>query len=130
MNPESRIKLIRSIEEIKVFEENFGRNDSPKTRVFNRWFGLFFYLIIIIFIYNYDLKQKIFLLFITAIPAIAYSIWLYSKTKSDERFKLIANAILELGSIAQESPASELAPQKIRSIVVRAKKQTLKRKKK
>jgi hypothetical protein len=131
MNPESRIKLIRSLEEIKIFEENFSGKDSPKTRLFNRFFSIIFYFALVVFAYGYDdFKQKILMVITMAIPTIAYSIWLVSKNKSDERFKLIANAILELGSIAQESHTLEIIPKKIESKVSKGKKQITKRKKK
>ncbi len=131
MNPESRIKLIRSLEEIKIFEENFSGKVSPKTRLFNRFFLIIFYFAIVVFAYGYDdFKQKILMVITMAIPIIAYSIWLVSKNKSDERFKLIANAILELGSIAQENPIQEPVSQKIEIKVSKPIKQTTKRKKK
>jgi len=126
MNPESRIKLLRSLEEIRIFEQN---NPNPKTRLVYHWIGLIFtWIVLASVIMSYDIKEKALFLIIAAIPNVLYSVWLLSKTKSDERYKLIANAILELGSISQES--HEIEPLKIESKVVRVKKQITKRKKK
>ena len=128
MNPESRIKLLRSLEEIRIFEQD---NPNPKTRLVYHWIGLIFtWIALASVILSYNIKEKALFLVIAAIPNILYSIWLLSKTKSDERYKLIANAILELGSIAQENPVTETAPPKLKSKVTRTKKQIIKRKKK
>ncbi len=125
MNPESRIKLLRSLEEIRIFEQN---NPNPKTRLVYHWIGLIFtWIVLASVIMSYDIKEKALFLIIAAIPNVLYSVWLLSKTKSDERYKLIANAILELGSISQES--QEIEPLKIEAKVIRTKKQITKRKK-
>lgn len=129
MKPESRIKLIRSLEEIRIFEQEFN-NHSPILKFFNRWFAIFFYLILSVFFFNNDLKQKIPFLAIMAIPTVAYSFWLSAKNKSDERFKLIATAILELGSVAQEVPILEPTIQKKEIKIIKPKKLPIKRKKK
>ncbi len=126
MNPESRIKLIRSLEEIKQFEIN---NPNPKTRLIYRWIGLIAtWVILASVIMSYDIKDKVLFIILAAIPNVLYSIWMLSKTKSDERYKLIANAILELGSISQENQSIE--PLKIESTVFKVKRQPTKRKKK
>jgi len=106
MNPKSRIKLIRSLEEIKLFEQNTYRS---KTKTYYTWGIIAMYFVIAIFAYRAELKQNLLMFVFMVIPTIAYSIWLSFRNTLDERHKLLANAVLELGSIAQEEVSEESA---------------------
>ncbi|HAP35621.1 MAG TPA: hypothetical protein DCQ28_06625, partial [Bacteroidetes bacterium] len=66
MNPESRIKLLRSLEEIRIFEQN---NPNPKTRLVYHWIGLIFtWIVLASVIMSYDIKEKALFLVIATIP--------------------------------------------------------------
>lgn len=122
MNPESRIKLIRMLEEIKQYQEvnTYYRK--------NNYFAIGFYLIypiILFFIMDKPVRELYFFL-IMLIPVSAIYLWLRFRNKLEERYKLLANTVLELGSIAQEAAGKEmLVTQKVTS----SKKKIIKRKK-
>ena len=130
MNPESRIKLIRSLEEIKDFErKNF---DGSRWKI-SAWSGVIFYSIVVfINLFNGFSKPEIFrtiiLFVLLPIPILGVSILV--RNKINEKYKLLAGAILELGSIAQENHTPEIPFKKIETKIIKAKKQTTKRKKK
>ncbi len=126
MNPESRIKLIRSLEEIKLFEQN---NYTSKAKTIYKWVMIISYFIIAIFAFGPEFKQNFLLLVFMVTPTVAYSIWLSFKNKLDERHKLLASAVLELGSIAQQDPVTETLKEKIESKPIKQKKKSTNRKK-
>lgn len=127
MNPESRIKLIRSLEEIKLFEQTFYRT---KTQSIVNWIFFFVYIILGVFVVGPDILKKPLIPLFMIVSTIAFSLWISFRNKLNERHKLLANAVLELGSIAQESPAPEPVPRKNRRKVTRPKMQAINRKKK
>jgi len=130
MNLEVRVKLIRSLEEIKDFEQ---RNFDSSWWKISAWGGIIFYsLIVLINLYKGFSKPEIFrttiLLITLPIPILAATVLI--RHKFNEKYKLLAGAILELGSIAQEHPATEIVLKKTEVKVNKAKKQSTKRKKK
>lgn len=130
MNPESRIKLIRSLEEIRVFEK---RNYDSRWWKIYAWGGVIFYIAIVLGnIFQGQFNHETFrvVMLIVLLPIPMYSIWFLVRHKVNEKYQLLANAILEIGSIAQENSIPELVPQKNEPKVIKSKKQITKRKKK
>ncbi len=127
MNPESRMKLIRSLEEIKLFEQN---NYASTAKTVYKWGMIIIYCVIAIFAFGSEFKRNILLFVFMITPTVAYSIWLGFRNKLDERHKLLANAVLELGSIAQEVAVIETPKDKIGSRATNQKKKTTNHKKK
>ena len=128
MNPESRIKLIRSLEEIRVFEK---RNYDSRWWKISAW-GMIIFYFMMLFSYsisNIENLRSAYVL-IVFLPIALSSGWLLLRKQLNDKYKSLANAILELGSIAQENPVTETAPPKLKSKVTRTKKQPIKRKKK
>lgn len=126
MNPESRIKLLRLLEEIKLYQQN--NLDWRK----NSYFGIIFYLIypvIMFFVMDKPFKQS-YLFFLMLIPAATIFLWLRFRNKLEERYKLLASTVLELGSVAQEVPFVETKEEKIIPKTLRRQKKLLKPKKK
>ncbi len=127
MNPESRIKLIRLLEEVKHYQEyNYA---SRKNIYFMIGFCLI-YPLISFFVLDKTPKEVFIIFLLTIVPVTFFFLWLTFRNKLEERYKLLTSAVLELGSIAQENPVTETAPPKIKSKVTRTKKQITKRKKK
>jgi len=130
MNPESRIKLIRSLEEIKDFER---RNFDGSRWKISAWSGVIFYSIVVfINLFNGFSKPEIFrtLILFVLLPIPILGVSILVRNKINEKYKLLAGAILELGSIAQENHTLEIPLEKIETKTIKAKKQTTKRKKK
>ena len=125
VNPESRIKLIRSLEEIRLFEQ---KNPPSRIKSIHKWGIIMAYFVVAFFAYGSDLKRNILMLAVMAAPTAAYSIWLSFKRKLDERHKLLAAVVLELGSIAQEGTSGETVS-KQQQTTVKTRKRTVKRKK-
>ena len=130
MNLESRIKLIRSLEEIKDFER---RNLEGSHWRISAWGGVIFYsLVVLINLYNGFSKPEIFrtVILFVLLPIPLLGVSLLVRNKINDKYKLLATAILELGSIAQEDTTPEIVPQKIESKITKTKKRLTKRKKK
>ncbi len=130
MNLESRMKLIRSLEEIKDFER---RNFEGNHWRISAWGGVIFYsLVVLINLYNGFSQPEIFrtVILFVLLPIPLLGVSLLVRNKINEKYKLLATAILELGSIAQEDTTPEIVPQKMEPKVTKAKKQLTKRKKK
>jgi hypothetical protein len=128
MNPQSRIKLLQNLEEIRVFE---NKNYESKWWNISAWGVIIIYFGMIFFqvfskIINHDSSYVIILYF----PIFLSSVWLLLRRQFDEKYKSLANAILELGSIAQETQVQEPAIQKAEAKIIKPKKQAIKRKKK
>ena len=126
MNPESRIKLIRSLEEIRLFEQH---NQSTTMKSLNKWGLIVAYFVVAFFAYGSELKQNMLMLLFMVIPTAAYSIWLSFKNKLDERHKVLATAVLELGSIAQEENLGVADSIQHEQTTVKSRKRSVKRKK-
>ena len=130
MNPESRIKLIRSLEEIKDFERKNFETSRWKS---SAWGGIIFYMTIILVNFFRGINRPelfhINILFVL-LPIPLSSAWLIIRHKFNKKYQLLASAILEIGSIAQESHISEIAPQNFESKVIKPTKPIIKRKKK
>jgi hypothetical protein len=127
MNPESRIKLIRLLEEIKLYQEfNYA---SRK----NIYFALAFcisYPLVSFFVLDKTPREIFVMILFMIAPATVFFLWLTFRNKLEERYKLLTSAVLELGSIAQENSIPEPVQQKIETKVIKPKKQITKRKKK
>ena len=105
MIPESRIKLMRMLEEIKQYQET--NIDLQK----NSFLGIGFYVLYPIILYFFMDKpiKEIFFFLTMLIPVSVIYFWLRFRNKLEERYKLLANTVLELGSIAQDEVIKENA---------------------
>ena len=127
MNPESRIKLIRSLEEIKLFEQTFYRS---KTQSIVNWIFFSVYIILGVFVVGSDILNKPLIPIFMIVSMIGFSLWISFRNKLNERHKFLASAVLELGSIAQENLFQEPVLPKNSQKLTRSKKPVINHKKK
>lgn len=110
MNPELRITLIQSLENIKYYH---GRNFASRYWKIGAWFGIVVYVVLVLlFIFSDKENKSLFILFLY-LPVPISSMWLLFRSNFDKKYKLLADAILEIEGISEHYLTHDLQEQVI-----------------
>lgn len=102
MNPESRIKLIRQLEELREYESNTYQ--SRFSRIFN-WTGGALLILVSMLAGSssiVNIKENPVIIFFWILPVMIHILWYYFHKKINANFTLLASTILELGDATKE----------------------------
>ncbi|MEW5799714.1 MAG: hypothetical protein AB1728_11990 [Bacteroidota bacterium] len=119
MNPESRIKLIQSLGEVRYFH---NINFESRYWKISAWGGILFYLVLTLGYFISHTDNKFISLLFLLLPIPVSSMWLLLRYQLDEKYKLLANAILEIGNVSEnylsqtQIQSSAIAPAATRRI--------------
>lgn len=98
MNPESRIKLIQLLEEVRYFH---NINFESRYWKISAWGGIAFYFVLTLGYFVSHAESKFISLLFLLLPIPVLSMWLLLRYQLDEKYKLLANAVLEIGNVSE-----------------------------
>ncbi len=100
MDPVARIRLVQLLEEISRYQKSSENNRRNAIYTMVLWM---FYYIMLFFIYQKPITQSPEYLLLL-VPMVVMYAWHRIRDTMEDRFKLLADAVLEIGSVPPADP--------------------------